>query len=122
MGQVTSDTLKWIREYAEKGEHYPLTINEMQQLAFLAAKGLMVEDDPNQIPMFDVDDPALHVHVNFPHDRTFKAILAGVRVSTTQKTAAKHPVLKISVSDFAKAFNEYDKERKRDGPAETQQG
>lgn len=113
MGQVTSDTLKWIREYAEKDEIFPLTINEIQQLAFLAAKGLAAPDDPNQVPMFNVNDAPMHV--NFPHDRTFKAILAGVRVTLMETSAAKHPVLKISVSDFAKAFNDY-QERRNDQP------
>ncbi|EGD06625.1 hypothetical protein B1M_00565 [Burkholderia sp. TJI49] len=36
MGQVTEETCRLIIEYADRDERFPLTINEMRQLAYLA--------------------------------------------------------------------------------------
>lgn len=44
MGQVTEDTIKRIRAYAERGEHFPLTIWEVQQLAYAWVKLRGTED------------------------------------------------------------------------------
>lgn len=41
MGQVTENTIRFILDYAEKGLHFPLTVNELQQLANLAACQLL---------------------------------------------------------------------------------
>ncbi|MCO1382577.1 hypothetical protein [Burkholderia multivorans] len=36
MGQVTEETCRFIIEYADRDERFPLTVNEMRQLAYLA--------------------------------------------------------------------------------------
>lgn len=38
MGQVTENTCRYIIEYADRDERFPLTVNEMRQLAYLAQK------------------------------------------------------------------------------------
>jgi hypothetical protein len=38
MGQVTENTCQYIIEYAGRDERFPLTVNEMRQLAYLAQK------------------------------------------------------------------------------------
>ncbi|MCW3675432.1 DUF551 domain-containing protein [Burkholderia cenocepacia] len=36
MGQVTEETCRFIIEYADRDKRFPLTVNEMRQLAYLA--------------------------------------------------------------------------------------
>ncbi|VBK79036.1 hypothetical protein [Burkholderia pseudomallei] len=38
MGQVTEETCRLIIEYADRDDRFPLTVNEMRQLAYLASQ------------------------------------------------------------------------------------
>ena len=40
MAQVTKNTIHYILAYAAQGKHFPLTVNELQQLAYLAGRQL----------------------------------------------------------------------------------
>lgn len=45
MAQVTEDMCEWIIKYAEEGKMFPLTINELQQLAYIARAALADSND-----------------------------------------------------------------------------
>lgn len=71
MGQVTKDTLHHILAYAEQGKHFPLTVNEVQQLARLAAQQLA---SPTKVGGYAPTDDVIErfaLEYIAPHAKTF---------------------------------------------------
>ncbi|UVE57660.1 hypothetical protein [Burkholderia sp. EMB26] len=66
MGQVTEETCRLIIEYADRNERFPLTVNEMRQLAYLANQQIQVHQDAVFDAASQYDDNDVHVGSGLP--------------------------------------------------------